>query len=194
MLPSLTGVVSSRHHRLIPHLQILSDSQTSDEGPNPRNQLAQVPPPPPQPIRFTTSELLPGPVANGNAGVTVNCPTPTIRDFPPVLPPGLNFYHWQVAHELVLNAHDEEVLRRDLELRRRFLMEGNLTQEERQFVIAHIPPAYDFSPRYLRALAGLALHSFDVIDPDRRQELVFALLFCFSRWGKSTLKKFLTQL
>ena len=55
--------------------------------------------------------------------------------------------------------------------------EGNLTQEERQFVIAHIPPAYDFSPKYLRALGGLALHSFDVIDPVRRRELVFALLF-----------------
>ena len=61
-------------------------------------------------------------------------------------------------------------------------------------MIAHIPPAYDFSPKYLRALAGLALHSFDVIDPVRRRELVFALLFSFSRWCKSTLTKFLRQL
>ena len=139
-------------------------------------------------------ELLPGPVANGNAGVTVNYPTPTVRDFPPILPPGLNFYQWQVAHELVLNTHDEEVLRSDLELRRRFLMEGNLTQEKRQCVVAHIPSAYHFSPKYLLALAGLELHSFDVIDPVRRRKLVFALLFCFSRWCDKTLNKFLRQL
>ena len=173
--------------------QVLSDSQSSDEGAIPRNQLAQAPPPSPAPIRFTTSELLPGLVANGNAGVTVNYPTPTSRDFPPILPPGLHFNQWQIAQGLNINPRTENVLRRDLELRRRFLMEGNLTQEERQFVIAHIPPAYAFSPKYLRALAGLALHSFDVIDPIRRRELVFALLFCFSRWCESTLNKFLNQ-
>ena len=75
----------------------------------------------------------------------------------------------------------EEVLRRDLELRRQYFIEGNLTHKEQQFVIAHIPPAFNYGNAYMRALVGFAMHSFDVIDPERRRELAFALLFCFSR-------------
>ena len=181
---------------LSPHsapTQILSDSQTSDEGPIPSNRLAQVPPPPPRSIYFGRSELIPGHVDSGNAGVTVNYPTHTVRDFPPISPPALNFHYWLENHGLSVSQRLEEVMRRDLESRRRFLMDGNLSPEDRQFVISRIPPAYEFGPNYLLALAGLALHSFDVINPVRRRELVFALLYCFSRWNKNTLNKFLNQ-
>ena len=93
-----------------------------------------------------------------------------------------------------INPQVEEVLRRDLELRRRFLMEGNLSQENQQFVIAHVPPSYDHGNAYMRALAGLTMHSFDVIDPERRRELAFALLFCFSKLADKSLDKFITRL
>ena len=173
--------------------QLLPISQSSDEGAIPRNKLAQVPPPPPRSIYFGRSELIPGLVDNGNAGVTVNYPTRTVRDFPPISPPALNFHYWLANHGLSVSQRLEEVMRHDLESRRRFLMDGNLSPEDRHFVISRIPPAYEFGPNYLLALAGLALHSFDVINPVRRRELVFALLYCFSRWNKNTLNKFLNQ-
>ena len=39
-------------------------------------------------------------------------------------------------------------------------MQGHLPQDEEQFVISHISPAYQSQSDYLRALAGLALMCF----------------------------------
>ena len=76
---------------------------------------------------------------------------------------------------------------RDLDLRRRFLMQENLTQEKQQFVIAHIPPVYKINSPYLRALAGLTLISYD-------REHAFALLFCLSKMSPQSLRNFLNRL
>ena len=73
-------------------------------------------------------------------------------------------------------------------------MEGYLTEEEQQFIIAHIPPAFDYGNAHLRALAGLALYSFDEIDPERRRELAFALLFCISKLRDKKLIEFIKRL
>ena len=154
----------------------------------------QFPPRPPQPIDFAKPEALALPVALNDREPCINRPTTNLHDFPPILRPGVNFYQWLMARRIEYSPLAEEVLRRDLELRRHFLMEGNLTEEEQQFIIAHISPAFDYVNAYMRALAGLALHSFDVIDPDRRHELAFALLFCISKLQDKKLINFIKRL
>ena len=66
-------------------------------------------------------------------------------------------------------------------------MQGHLPQDEEQFVISHIPPAYQSQSDYLRALAGLALMCYD-------PEQAFALLFCFSKLRRQALNNFLDRL
>ena len=191
----------ARRHRIrpppSPHsalTQFLPESQSSDEGPFPRNQIAQVPPPPPQPIEFEEPEALALPIASNDMHLCINRPTTNVRDFPPILPPGVSFYRWLMARRMEINEQVEGALSRDLRLRRRFLMEKNLSQEDQQLIIAHVPPSYDHGNAYMRALAKLAMHSFDVIDPERRRELAFALLFCFSILADKSLDKFITRL
>ena len=174
-------------------MQFLPESQSSDEGPIPRNQL-QVPPPPPQPIEFEEPQPLVAPMAANDRHVCINRPTTNVRDFPPILPPGVGFYRWLNVRRLNVSAEVEGALRRDLDLRRQFLMTGQLDEEQQQIIIRRVPPAYESGNNYMRALAVLAMHSFDVIDYDRRRELAFALLFCFSKISESSLDKFFTRL
>ena len=74
---------------------------------------------------------------------------------------------------------------RELKLRRRFLMQGHLPQDEEQFVISRIPPAYQSQSDYLRTLDGLALMCY---DPEQE----FALLFCFSKLRRHALNNLIT--
>ena len=76
---------------------------------------------------------------------------------------------------------------RDLELRRLFLMQGHLPQDEKQFMISHIPPAYQIQYDYLPALAGLALMCYD-------REQAFDCRLCFSKLRRHALNKFFTRL
>ena len=75
---------------------------------------------------------------------------------------------------------------RDLELRRLFLMQGHLPQNEEQFEILQIPPAYQSQSDYLCALASLALMCYDF-------EQAFALLFCFSKLRRHALNNFFNR-
>ena len=147
---------------------------------------AQLPPPPFCPIEFNNPEVQKGPVAKGDASVSINRPinNPTL---PPHQHPGQQFYQWLRAHRITADTCQVQLVMRDLEIRRRFLMQGHLPQDEQQFVISHIPPAYQGTSDYLRALAGLALILYD-------REQAFALLFCFSKLRRQALNNFLNRL
>ena len=147
----------------------------------PHISAAQVPPPPPRPTPPTTPvvfgrrQLLGEPASNGDCNGTISYPTTTIE-----LPPFQiddRFEQWLREHQLIDQIPRIDHLRRDLEYRRRFLMEGHLTQEEQDFVVAQIPAVYLSRSHYLFALAGLALLYFD-------HDQSIALLFCFSKMRK----------
>ena len=92
--------------------------------------------------------------------MTINRPINN-ANLPPLHQFGQQFYQWLRAHCIRDDPRQVILVRRDLELRRCFLMEGHLLQEEEQFVILHIPPAYQCHSDYLRALASLALMCYD---------------------------------
>ena len=84
-------------------------------------------------------------------------------------------------------SRSSSLVTRDLELRRRFLMQRHLPQDVEQFVISRILPAYQSKSDYLRTLAGLALMCND-------PEQSFALLFCFSKLRRHALNYFINRL
>ena len=84
------------------------------------------------------------------------------------------FRHCLSKNQPAATKLQKYVMIRYLELRRRFLMQGNVTQKEQQFVIPHIPTFYDINSTHMRALALLAFIS--VV-----REHAFALIFCYSR-------------
>ena len=159
-------------------------SQSSDDIPI--IPPAQLPPLPPGPIEFSNPKVLKGPVAKGDASVTINRPIIN-ANLPTLQHPGQQFYQWLRAHRITGDPRQVQLVMRDLEIRRRFLMKGLLPQDEQQFVISHIPPAYQSTSDYLRALAGLALMCYD-------REQAFALLFCFSKLRRHALNNFLNRL
>ena len=162
----------------------LPNSQSSDDIPI--ISSAQPPHPQPGPIEFGNPEVLKGPVPKGDASVTINRPTNN-ANLPTLHHPGQQFYQWLRAHRITDDPRQVILVMRDLELRRRFLMQGPLPQEEQQFVISHILPAYQSQSDYLLALAGLALMCYD-------RDQAFALLFCFSKLRRHALNNFLNRL
>ena len=133
---------------------------------------------------FGRRQLLGGPAPNGDCNVTISYPTPTI-ELPP-LQIDDRFEQWLREHNLIYQIPRIDQLRRDVDYRRRFLMEGHLTPEEQDFVVAQIPPVYLSRSHYLFALAGLALLYFD-----RNQSI--ALLFCISKMRKDAVDKLLDR-
>ena len=100
-----------------------------------------MPLPQPGPIEFGNAEVLKGNVANGDTSMTINRPINNAY-LPPFHYSGQQFYQWLRAHRITDGPRQVILGTRDLELRRRFLMQGHLPQDEVQIVISHIPPAY----------------------------------------------------
>ena len=176
--PPATDVPLARRVRIQPQplpqlapTEAIPDSQNSVQD-MPLIPNAQVPPPPPTPVVFGMRQLLPGQARNGDANVTINYPTPTV-DLPPIQNDGFleQWLREQNLNDIILRTAE---VTRDLDIRRRFLMEGHLTPEQQEFVVSRIPPAYRSTSHYLYALARLALHCFNY-------EQAFALMFCFTR-------------
>ena len=163
-------------------LQLLPKTDKEDI---PLISCAQVPSP--TNVVFARSLFLQGPLLRGESRVSINFPAPHGAILPPFGQPDIGFSVWLQEHGATAELQRLNVLTRDLELRRRFLLQERLTQEEQVFVIEHIPHASISSPSYLRALAGLAIHLFDDMH-------VFPLLFCFTKWRSETLQKFLDNL
>ena len=147
---------------------------------------AQIPPPPPVPILFGDAVIAPGRVKNGDKNVSIYQPNQEVN-LPMVQEPGLNFHRWLHTHGINDDLVQLPAVTQDLELRRRFLVNGDLTQAEKQFIVDRVPPAYLTTSTYLRALAGLALSQYD-------PEQAFALLFCFSRISNKSLRNFFQRL
>ena len=101
--------------------------------------------------------------------------------------PDPNFPRWLHTHGIPDDFAQLPAVTRDLELRRRFLVNGDLTQAEKQFIVDRVPPVYESNSMYLRALAGLALSQYD-------HEQAFALLFCFSRISTKAIKNLFQRL
>ena len=148
-------------------------SQTENDEELPVCQSAQVPPPPPVPINFGDAVVVAGKVKKGDTSVIIHRPSEEVT-LPIIQTPGPDFSCWLHKHGINTDYTKMTTFTRDLELRRRFLMQGDLTPEEQQFIVDRVPPVYENSPNYLRALAGFALSQFD-------SEQSFALLYCFSR-------------
>ena len=142
---------------------------------------------PPTNVVFESSLFLQGPQLRGESRVSINYPASHGAILPPFKQPDIGFSVWFQEHGATAELQRLNVLTRDLEIRRRFLLQERLTQEEQDFVIEHIPHASVSSPSYLRALAGLAIHLFDDMH-------VFPLLFCFTKWRSKTLQRFLDNL
>lgn len=147
--------------------------------------FAQVPLP--SHVVFTRTLVLQGPLLRGESRVSINYPAAHTALLPQFVRPDIGFSMWLQEHGVAGELQRLNVLMRDLELRRRFLIHERPTQEEEDFVIEHIPHASISSPPYLRALVGLAIHLFDDMH-------VFPLLFCFTKWRSKTLQRFLDNL
>jgi sentrin-specific protease 1 len=147
---------------------------------------AQLPPPPPAPINFGDTVIVAGNIKKGDSAVCIHRPSENVF-LPIIQTPGVDFNHWLHTHGITFEPAQLPVLTRDLELRRRFLMQGDLTSEEQQFIVDRVPPVYENTPKYLRALAGHALLQFNC-------EQAFALIYCFSRLTTKSLRKIIDTL
>jgi hypothetical protein len=147
---------------------------------------AQLPPTPPAPINFRDTVVVSGKVQKGDIAVCIHHPSEDVV-FPIIQTPGPDFHHWLHTHGIIYEHTQLPVLTCDPELRRRFLMHGDLTSEEQQFIVNRVLPVYENSPKYLRALAGHALIQFN-------SEQAFALLYCFSRLTSKSLRKLFKSL
>ena len=162
----------------------LSQSENDEELPVCKS--AQLPPPPPAPINFGDAVVVTGKVKKGDTSVYIHRPSEEVT-LPIIQNPGPDFSRWLHNHGINTDYTKMTSFTRDLELRRRFLMQGDLTPEEQQFIVDRVPPVYENSPNYLRALAGYALSQFD-------SEQAFALLYCFSRLTNKALRKLFAKL
>ena len=161
-------------------------SQSENEEELPVCQSAQLPPPPPAPINFGDAVVVTGKVKKGDTSVCIHRPSEEVT-LPIIQNPGPDFSRWLHNHGINTDYSKMTSFTRDLELRRRFLMQGDLSPEEQQFIVDRVPPVYENSPNYLRALAGYALSQFD-------SEQAFALLYCFSRLTNKALRKLFAKL
>ena len=105
----------------------------------------------------------------------------------PVNHPGKQLYQWLRAHRITNDPRQVILLTPDLKLRRCFLMQGHLPQDDEQCVISHIPPAYKSQSDYLRGFAGLALMCYD-------PQQAFALIFCFSKLRRDAINNYIDRL
>ena len=142
-----------------------------------------MPLPQPGPIDFGNPEVLKGFVAKDDTSVTINRPINN-ANVPPFQHPGQQFDQWLRAHRITDDSRQVILVTRDLERRRRFLMQGHLPQDEEQFVISNITPAYQSQSDYLRALAGRALMCYD-------PQQTFTLLCSFSKLRRHAVKNFI---
>ena len=147
---------------------------------------AQVPPPLPVPIVFGDTVVVKGRVKKGDNNVSIHRPNQVVN-LPLVQEPGADFDLWLHTHGINSDHERVTLLTRDLELRRRFLVQGDLSPEEQQFIVDRVPPAYDIHSVYLRSLAGYALSQYD-------SEQAFALLYCFSRLSSKALRNVIQRL
>ena len=81
---------------------------------------------------------------------------------------------WLRARNFPSNWDFIRDVRYDLELRRRFLEDGTLADDEMQFVLEYVPHAYNTNTFHFLALARLARNSYN-------EEEVSWILFCISR-------------
>ena len=176
---------STKKRRLSASLNIEPLPET-DEQDLPVCPSAQIPPPLPEPIKFGDGVVVPGRVKNGDKNVSIFRPNQVVN-LPMVQEPDPNFPRWLHTHGIPDDFAQLPAVTRDLELRRRFLVNGDLTQAEKQFIVDRVPPVYESNSMYLRALAGLALSQYD-------HEQAFALLFCFSRISTKAIKNLFQRL
>ena len=133
---------------------------------------------------FSNPQTSQGPAACGDSKVYINFLTGGII-LPLLQHDDYQFTQWLNADQLSANFKQKKVIICDLYLCHRFLMKVNLTLEEQQILVVHVPPVHKINSHYVPAVAGLALNSQDCSH-------AFALLFCFSIMSPQVLRKFLS--